>query len=310
MRATSNRTRLGLVAGFTALGAFASVGSATAATNLNGNWAPFNRCPVDAPAMLAADGGTDTAVCVSSISGSGTIKLGNTTVPFGKSDLQVGVVTHPNNQSTVVSPAGGALIAASANIPGGLLGLMCPSSVPVVTAVCNTLTDVSLNKVTATIESVNSPSDFKLLAGLGTTTPIIQLPVRIHLDNPLLGDKCYIGSSSNPILLRPQNKTLPAVSSNQFNGDGSDNPEGVLGRISLIGATQHDTTFAVPGATGCGLGLLNWAVNLKTALPAASGTNFVQLNNAQTHVATIQDPGAAAPNAGKLLSEYWHSAVK
>ena len=31
----------------------------TAATQLNGGWAPFDRCPVDAPAMLAADGDGD-----------------------------------------------------------------------------------------------------------------------------------------------------------------------------------------------------------------------------------------------------------
>ncbi|MFF7362078.1 hypothetical protein [Streptomyces sp. NPDC008125] len=310
MRATSNRTRMGLLAGLTALGAFASMGSATAATTLNGNWASFTRCPVDSAAMLAADGATDTAVCVSSHSASGTIKLGNTVVPFGASDLQLGVVTHPNNTSTAVSPAGGALVAAPADIPGGLLGLMCPSDIFVITGICNSLADVNLNRVTATIESVNNPSDFKLLAGLGTTTPIITLPVRIHLTNPLLGDNCYIGSSSSPILLHPKNSTLPTVGSFQFNGDGSDNPEGVLGRISLAGATQSDTTFAAPGANGCGAGLLNWAVNLKTGLPAASGTNSLTLNNAQTNVVTINDPGAAAPNAGKDLSRYWHSAVK
>ncbi|WP_392674104.1 hypothetical protein [Streptomyces sp. LN785] len=310
MRSGSNRARAGLLASFTALAAFASVGSATAATNLNGNWAPFTRCPVDAPAMLAADGATDTAVCVSSHSASGSIKLGNTVVPVGASDLQVGVVTHPGGGATVVSPPGGALVADSAQIPGGLLGLMCPSDIPVITGICNQLTDVSLNRVTATIESVNDPSDFQLLAGTTTGKPIITLPVRIHLENPLLGDKCYIGSASDPVLLRPQNLTRPVIGTQQFEGDGTTGAAGPMGRIDLVGADQTDTAYTVPGAGGCGLNLLNWAVNLKTGLPSASGNNNVTLDDARTYVATINDPGSVAPDAGKLLSQYWHSAVR
>lgn len=310
MRSGSNRARVGLLASFTALAAFASMGSATAATSLQGNWAPFTRCPVDAPAMLAADGATDTPVCVSSHSASGSIKLGNTMVPVGASDLQVGVVTHPGGGTTVVSPQGGALVADSAQIPGGLLGLMCPSDIPVITGICNQLTDVSLNRVTATIESVDNPTDFQLLAGTTTGKPIITLPVRIHLENPFLGDMCYIGSASDPILLRPQNLTRPTISDQRFDGDGTTDAAGPMGRISLLGADQTDTAYAVPGASGCGLGLLNWAVNLKTGLPSAPGGNNVVLNNAQTYVATINDAGSAAPDAGRLLSQYWHSAAQ
>ncbi|MFF9350574.1 hypothetical protein [Streptomyces sp. NPDC014734] len=310
MRSGSTRARLGLLASFTALAAFASVGSATAATSLNGNWAPFNRCPVDDPAMLAADGIDDTAVCVSSYSASGSIKLGNSVVPVGASDLQVGVITHPGGGSTVVSPAGGALVADSAQIPGGLLGLMCPSGIPVITGICNQITNASLNRVTATIESVNNPSDFQLLAGVTTGKPIITLPVRIHLENPLLGDKCYIGSASDPILLRPQNLTRPTPGTQQFAGDGTPDPAGVMGRISLLGANQTDTAYAVPGANGCGLDLLNWAVNLKTGLPSAPGNNNVVLNDARTYVATVNDPSSVAPDAGRLMSQYWHSAAR
>ncbi|MEU2022337.1 hypothetical protein ABZ565_09240 [Streptomyces sp. NPDC016469] len=308
---TSNRVRVGLLASFTALAAVASIGSATAATTLNGDWAPFSRCPVDDPAMLAADGATDIAICVSSHSASGSIKLGNTVVPFGASDLQIGVVNHPGAVSTVVSPKDGALVADSAKVPGGLLGLMCPSDIPVITGICNTLTDVKLNRVTATIESVNTPTGFQLLAGATTGKPIITLPVRIHLENPLLGDKCYIGSSSDPILLKPQNLSQPAVTSENFAGDGTPDPNGPMSRLSLQGATQTDTTYAVPGTNGCGLlGSLNWAVNLKTGLPSAAGKNSVTLNNAQTDVAAMGAPGDIAPNAGKVMSQYWHSAAR
>ncbi|MGW3659182.1 hypothetical protein ACWD6R_27475 [Streptomyces sp. NPDC005151] len=43
---------------------------------------------------------------------------------MGAGDLQVDMVTHPGGGATVVSPPGGALVADSAQIPGGLLGLM------------------------------------------------------------------------------------------------------------------------------------------------------------------------------------------
>ncbi|WP_328333699.1 MULTISPECIES: hypothetical protein [unclassified Streptomyces] len=313
MRSVSTRLRLGLLAGSTALTAFVSVGTATAAggpVSLNGSWAPFSRCPVDAPAMLAADGQNDTALCVSSHSANGSIKLGNSVVPTGASDLQLGVITHPDGSSTLVSPAGGALVADSAQLPGGLLGLMCPSNVPVVSGICKQITDNTLNRVTATIESVNNPSGFTLLAGATTGKPIVTLPVRIHLQNPFLGDKCYIGTSSDPILLRPQNLTAPTPGTEAFDADGTADPDGALGRINLVGANQGDSSYAVPGASGCGLDLLNWAVNLKTALPSPSGRNSVTLNSAATYVATLNDPGSVAPGEGKALSDAWHSAVR
>ncbi|GAA1360903.1 hypothetical protein [Streptomyces beijiangensis] len=310
MRPVSTRVRVSALGAFTALSTVMAMGTATAQTQLNGVWGSFTRCPVDHPTMLAADGMTDTALCVSSHSASGVIKLGNTTVPTGASDLQIGVVTHPDGGSTLVSPAGGALVADSATLPGGLLGLMCPSNVPVVSGVCKSITNATLNKVTATIESVNSPSDFQLLAGTTTGEPIVTLPVRIHLQNPLLGDKCYIGSAAKPIVLKPQNVTQPEASTEAFDANGTSNPDGVMGRINLTGANQGDSTFTVPGASGCGAGLLDWAVNLKTGLPAASGKNSVALNGASTYVATINDPSTVAPDQGKALAQYWHSAVK
>lgn len=41
-----------------------------------------------------------------------------------------------------------------------------------------------------------------------------------------------------------------------------------------------------------------------------SGSNDVVLKNAQTYMATINDPGSVAPDAGGLLPQYWHSAAQ
>ncbi|MFM9373648.1 hypothetical protein [Streptomyces sp. Da 82-17] len=292
-------------------GATGAASEAAEDVQLNGEWGPFTRCPVDDPAMLAADGATDTALCIASRSASGSIKIGNQTVPTGATDLQAGVVTHPGATSTVVPPAGGALVADPAQLPGGLLGLMCPSDIPLVSDICRQLTDGRLNRVTATVESVGRPTDFNLLAGVVAGRPILTVPVRIKLDNPFLGDRCYIGSASEPILLRPQNATAPTVRTARFAGDGTADPAGPLNRLSASGADQQDTTYAVPGASGCGLlGTLDWAVNLKTGLPAAAGANAVRLDSASTSVAAFAAPGSVAPEQGRLLSRYWHSAVR
>jgi hypothetical protein len=262
--------------------------------------------------MLAADGLARTPQCVVSTSTSGTIKLGNTTVVTGKTNLQIGIVQNADGTSSVVAPPGGALIAEPATVPGGLFGLMCPSAIPVITGICESLENSSLNKITATMESVGAPYDFNQTAGILTDMPIVALPVRIHLENPLLGSKCYIGTAANPIVLRPENRDYPAFDMSFFQGNGTVDPAGEMSRINLTGSTQNDSTFAVPGATGCGLnvGLINLAVNAKTGLPSASGKNSVTLDNTQTYLTGLNAPGTAAPRAGEVLAQHWHSATR
>ncbi|WP_426402924.1 hypothetical protein ACN9M0_01100 [Streptomyces sp. R-07] len=313
MSLVSSRTRLATLSALTALGAFVSVGTATAAApQLDGAWAPFDRCPVDAPAMLAADGLDQSPQCVSSSSAGGSIKLGNTTVVTGRTNLQIGVIQNADGTNTVVPPPAGSLIADSATVPGGLFGLMCPSDIPFITDICRQLSDASLNKITATVESVGTPSEFDQIAGVLTDMPIVKIPVRIHLQNPFLGSNCYIGTKSSPIMLRPSNLTSPDFSVDRYNGDGFPNEEGDMSRLNILGSTQVDRTFAVPGASGCGLGLglVNGAVNLKTGLPSAAGRNSITLDNTQTYLTGLYAPGVVAPDAGRLFSQNWHSAVR
>ena len=113
------------------------------------------------------------------------------------------------------------------------------------------------------------------------------------------------------MLLRPQNLNAPSLSLQRFAADGTRDDEGEMGRYTFSGADQGDATFAVPGASGCGVaGLLDWAVNLKTGLPSASGKNSVKLDNTSTYFGSPYDPAGLAPNEGRKLSEFWHSAVR
>src|SRR5690606_31939341 len=163
-------------------------------------------------AMLAADGINTIATCIASSSATGSITLGKTEVATGRTDLQLGVVQRADGTAALVAPPEGALTADPAEIPGGLLGLMCPSGIPLVPGSCRQRTDDNRNRVTATIEPAGAPRDFHMSAAFSTGEPILPIPVRIHLKNPFLGDKCYIGTTANPVLLKPQNTTAPTLS--------------------------------------------------------------------------------------------------
>jgi hypothetical protein len=302
-----------MLGAFAALAVFLPVSGASAATvTLNGDWAPFTRCPVDNSAMLAADGSASIAFCAASDSPSGSIKLGNITAPTGDSNLQIGLIENTSTGAfSVVSPAGGAIVTAPITVPGGLLGLMCPSDILAVSAVCDEITTSALNTVTAVVEPAGNPSDFSLGAGISSGFPIITLPVKIQLENPLLGSDCYLGSDSDPILLHPQNQTTPAVNVEDFDANGTpDTTNPVMDGIYSVGGTQVDDSAAIPAATGCGLlGVLDLAVDLKVGLPSPSGNNTLTLNDASAYIVGLTSPAAVAPNDGQDLASYWQSAV-
>jgi len=284
--------------------------ASTASVKLNGDWAPFNRCPVDNTAMLQADGVNKVPLCVASSSPLGTIKIGNMAPSTSQSDLQFGLISDSAG-FTVIPPQQGAVQSAPVRQPGGLSGMLCPSTKPPLRALCNTLAhDKNLNKVVATLKSAGAPSDFNLAAGLSQGIPIVTLPVKIHLQNSLLGTRCYIGTNANPIVLHPENATNPAVQSESFDGDGTPNPTGVMFAIFSNGGTQQDTSFSVPAATGCGSGgRFDGPINLNGGLPSPAGQNSLVLTDASAFLAGLGNPAAHAPNAGADLSKFWHSAI-
>ncbi|WP_026453110.1 hypothetical protein [Saccharomonospora iraqiensis] len=279
-----------------------------AASDLAGNWAPFDRCPVDDPAMLDADGDELAALCLASSSESGTMTIGEKTVPTAGTDLQFGLLGDGVDYTTV-SPGGTGIEADPVKVPGGLLNLMCPSDIPVLTTLCERAAGSSLNTVTATVEPAGDPSDFNLNAGLSTGQPIVTLPIKIKLDNPLLGGNCYIGSNEEPILLEPANAEQPMLNLVRYAPDGTTDPTGVMSNIALSGADQVDDSFAVPGADGCGLfGALDWAVDSQLGLPSPEGANSLVLHSADTTTGGFYTPANFTPNQGEQLADHWHAA--
>jgi hypothetical protein len=235
-----------------------------------GAWAPFSRCPVDDPAMLASDGISSIVFCLGSNSTHGSITIGTITTTTGSTNLQVGMLLDPNtSEFTVVGSPTGALVADPAQIPNTPVGV-----------------------VTAVTQSAGLPSNFNLFAGIQTGVPIITLPIKIHLENPALGPSCFIGSDQNPILLNPENTDLSnAISIGgffTFDPTGVPDLAGADGSLLITGGVQGDDTFAVPGAEGCGPngdGSLDAVVNAVVGLPSPAGSNHLVLDDAASALA-------------------------
>lgn len=274
------RRLVGVAAATTALtlgGAGAAL-AAPAHPELTGPYAPFNNCPASDPAMAGSPPGLATG-CIASIVNGGSFKIGSQTVK----------ITHPvttqfgmyldSDGTHVVPPADGkALDAQPEWVPGGLLGIMTPASVPepLHGLLENLLEKNELLGVSATVEQAGPISDFAILP------PAFTLPVKIHLHNVLLGSKCYIGSDKNPIVLKPAasltGDPAPSLSIGTIAGYTS------ADILAIDNLTLKDETFSVPEASGCGLlglGLLDSAINSKLGLPSPSGQNAAIFTDAK-----------------------------
>src|SRR5262245_56153609 len=280
---------------------------------LNGDWGPFNRCPVDDPVMNAADGVNAIALCLASDSPSGIFKAGNIPVATGENNLQLGaVLDNVAGTQTAVQPVGGAIVADPISTPGGFLVLACPSSDPPLSNLCDSATrDPRLNDVQAIVQVAGDPSNLDVLAGGSVGQVIVTLPIKIKLESPLLGGHCFIGSDDDPIVLNIANTVAPSFEIEFFDPDGTPNPSSsaIMARFFLPGATQGDSSFAVPAATGCGPGgSADAAINSRLGLPSPSGNNNIVLNDATSYLTGLNDPTPFAPRDGFVLARFWHSA--
>jgi len=290
-------------------GAVLTAPTVASAETLAGEWAPYANCPVGASAMLAADGDNVVATCLSGVVPNGTIKLGNDSMPVGGVNFSFGVL-NARGTYTLAVPSNGGLTGDPVNVPGGMLGLMCPSEIPIISDICDAVVDSNLNKVTATMEAAGPPRDFDFAAAATVGRPIMTMPVKIRLKNPFLRSSCYIGSNSNPILLKVANTVRPAAAFSRFAADGTPSATGEMSALTLSGGILNDSTFAVPAAKGCDfVGLIDSVLNARQGLPAASGTNTLTLNNTTFKLGGFQNPRAHVPNQGKVLSDRWHAAV-
>jgi hypothetical protein len=253
-----------------------------------GPYAVFAQCPTSEPGVELCNYATTT---------SGEFKFGSTTVPINKTlTLQGGAIPDPAESNVFfLTPAknGESLSKTELNVPGGLLDFINCEEIKgngffewAAREACKAIFENKTTGVTATAELVANEKNlaflnlFNLIGENGTT---LQLPIRVHLKNPFLGNSCYIGSASSPIELElTTGATKPPKPNESIHGKtGTFSEEEEV--LVVSGNTLVDNSFSVPVAEGCGeflfvTGFLDGIVDAKLGLPLASGHNTAILN--------------------------------
>ncbi len=288
--------RLTLIVSASAL--LACLGAAAPAlATPKGIFAKFADCPFATFKALGIS--PEVAQCQFAETLSGEVAIGSTKVPINQTiTLQGGAI--PNFPSEIeyflLPGADGATFSKTElNVPGGLAGIVNCEEITgsglfekLERATCKAIFENKTTGVTATTESVaNSTNpailnEFNLNEEVGTA---LQLPVRVHLKNPLLGNSCYIGSEAHPIELKlTTGKTSPNPPNVSIKGKlGTAETLEEKGQLALRIKNNSlvDNSFSAPVAEGCGeffSFIIDPIVDSKLKLPSANGHNTAILN--------------------------------
>jgi hypothetical protein len=175
-------------------------------------------------------------------------------------------------------------------VPGGLAGLIsCDEIVGkgflqrVFRRACQAVFRYpALTALNATTELAAPASDIAINSDnlLNEDGVALSLPVKIHLENPLLGNGCDIGSDADPIVLNlTSGTTSPPPPNTPIAGQFGNPGEGVFEGLSyteLTGNVVVDNSFSVPVANGCGgilSSLIDPIIDAKIGLPSPAGRN-------------------------------------
>lgn len=257
--------------------------SSSASATPTGEYAVFADCPV-----------TTASACVWAKTESGEFVVGKKTVPIEKAiTLQGGLNENEAGELVFVAAKdGNTLSKTPQKVPGGLAGLVNCTEIKgsgllekAERATCESIFENGLTGVTATTELAAPASAIKinlanLLTGSGTA---LSLPVKVHLENPLFGSSCYVGSNSKPVVLPlTTGTTSPPLPNKPIKGNPgtlSFNPEGTI--LTDSGNSLVNNEFAAPATNGCG-GIFEFLigpiVNSSLGVPSAAGHNTAILN--------------------------------
>jgi hypothetical protein len=270
-----------------------------------GIYTGFTNCPLRDPIMqeVSDTNGGGFAGCIFGLATSGSITTGTITTPVVEPvNVQFGVFIPPGDSNFYPAPVvpplgpttggrGGFGFGQSVLDRSSFILSTQPDPIPesLTTALgCATATDPTVmrlcqvaqarggrfNQVTALAQDAGNISNFDLLSW--------TQPIKFQLINPLLGHNCYIGSDYQPVVVNPQLSVGPGGTFTETpDPDPAAHPDTFT--LDITGAIASDTTFTVPGVTGCGPGGLDNiavdnAIDTSSGLPAASGTNSLTLN--------------------------------
>jgi hypothetical protein len=255
-----------VAAALTALASMAILASAATAATPAPPYQDFAGCPSRAENSFIAE-------CIKYTFSGGQIGIGNREIP----------VTNPivlrggSEQITgnFIDNAEGGIVPVAQPVPGGLIGL---TGLKGLDEKLNSKEQLKLN---ATVELAGNPGS--------TSKATLSLPVKIHLQNPLLGSNCYVGSTASPINLNL------AITKEVGELEFETGREEVL--ATTAPGTYEDSSYAVPGATGCQLTIgsfhlpIDDLVNAAYRLPSAAGRNATTLD----YGFAVVDPSVVYP---------------
>jgi hypothetical protein len=276
-----------VVAAFTALGFVSSASAHTPPFDR------FNFCPSTNPSVFK---------CTQAVTKGGSVVMGKKTVPIVNPVTLQGGVGAPNPEtgaSAFFGATNGETLSKTPQpVPGGLAGIInCKEISNILLRIaCEAAFENHLTGLNATVELARPASEIKineffLAFEIGTA---LQLPVKVHLENPFLGSSCYVGSSSSPIIWKLTTGATapppPNTSIHGFSGESEFLEEGDI--FVLNGTKLVDNAWAAPGASGCGGFpaelLLNPIINSQVGLPSPAGKNTAILDKTRVSVALAE----------------------
>jgi hypothetical protein len=260
----------------------ASLGIVPAASAHTGNWARFNQCPSTSEGVVK---------CLQAVVTKGEVVLGKKTVPVVNPVTLQGGLTKPTAgvRSMVAALNGETLTKTPQPVPGGLAGIINCKEISswLVRIGCESVFENGLTGLNATLELAKPASEVKvselnLAIEEGTA---LAMPVKVHLENPLLGSSCYIGSSSSPLQWNlTTGETAPPAGTAPIHGFGGTAEfleEETL--LQITGADLVENNWSAPHASGCGGPIveliLDPIIDSQVGLPSAAGKNVANLTN-------------------------------
>jgi hypothetical protein len=209
-------------------------------------------------------------LCQRAVITGGHFKMGSKDVPIVNPMTLVGGFTF---EGKIVANSKGGLTPVKQKVPGGVIGLTG------LTWLAEFLGSEALTLYAVT-ELVGQPAILEGGAG-------VELPIRVHLENPVLGKSCYVGTPAAPIRLKTTfGTTSPPPPNKPISGTGpTEGTSDLPGVVLFKNGVLVDNAFAAPGANGCVLTLfgfipisINGLVNSQSGLPAPAGTNETKQN--------------------------------
>jgi hypothetical protein len=271
---------LGLsLAALTGLAILAFAGQASAHT---GVWARFNNCPSTTTGVVK---------CVQSVTSGGKVVLGKKTVPIvNPVTLQGGLGEAEFNEEKEAfyekfygASNGETLTKVAQPVPGGLTGLVNCKEISALwlRISCEAVFENGLTGVNSTLELARPANQIIVSEeNLAFQGPVaLQLPVKVHLENPLLGSSCYIGSSTSPLLWNlTTGTTSPPAGTASISGSAGNLVLSEGGSLAEYqGVKLVDNAWSAPEATGCGGWpaeyILDPIINSSVGVPSAAGKN-------------------------------------